>query len=108
MRPLSQSSTMAARADLRRSAGGPPAIHAGRAAYDPRGHALTSLASGAPARNVARSTIVRLEVGRAFSGGDTMPGVTAEDILVLPRVPDPDPAIAVSRPVVSVTTAPSG
>ena len=37
-----------------------------------------------------------------------MPAVTAEDILVLPRVPDPDPATAVSRPVVSVTTAPSG
>jgi redox-sensitive bicupin YhaK (pirin superfamily) len=37
-----------------------------------------------------------------------MPAVTVEDILVLPRVPDPDPAVAISRPVVSVTTAPSG
>jgi redox-sensitive bicupin YhaK (pirin superfamily) len=37
-----------------------------------------------------------------------MPAVTAADILVLPRVPDPDPAASVSRPVVSVTTAPSG
>jgi quercetin 2,3-dioxygenase len=37
-----------------------------------------------------------------------MPAVTAEDTLVLPRIPDPDPATTVSRPVVSVTTAPSG
>jgi len=37
-----------------------------------------------------------------------MPAVTAEDILVLPRVPEPDPATMASRPVVSVTTAPSG
>src|ERR1039457_3094542 len=37
-----------------------------------------------------------------------MPAVTAEDILVLPRVPDPDPATAVSRPVLSLTSAPSG
>jgi redox-sensitive bicupin YhaK (pirin superfamily) len=37
-----------------------------------------------------------------------MPAVIAEDILVLPRVPDPDPATTASRPVVSVTTAPSG
>src|SRR6202048_1871745 len=37
-----------------------------------------------------------------------MPAVTAADILVLPRVPDPDPAATSSRPVVSVTTAPSG
>jgi hypothetical protein len=33
--------------------------------------------------------------------------VTVEDILVLPRVPEPDAAIAAERPVVSVTTAPS-
>src|ERR1700738_702679 len=37
-----------------------------------------------------------------------MPAVTAADILVLPRVPDPDPAATSSRPVVSVTDAPSG
>jgi quercetin 2,3-dioxygenase len=37
-----------------------------------------------------------------------MPAVTVEDILVLPRVPEPDAAIAAERPVVSVTTAPSG
>jgi redox-sensitive bicupin YhaK (pirin superfamily) len=37
-----------------------------------------------------------------------MPAVTVEDILVLPRVPDPDPAAIADRHVVSVTTAPSG
>jgi redox-sensitive bicupin YhaK (pirin superfamily) len=37
-----------------------------------------------------------------------MPAVTVDDILVLPRVAEPDPAVAVSRPVMSVTTAPSG
>jgi redox-sensitive bicupin YhaK (pirin superfamily) len=37
-----------------------------------------------------------------------MPAVTADDILVLPRVPEPDPATAADRPVLSVTTAPSG
>jgi redox-sensitive bicupin YhaK (pirin superfamily) len=35
-----------------------------------------------------------------------MPAISA-DTMVLPRLPDPDPA-AVHRPVVSVTTAPSG
>jgi hypothetical protein len=35
-----------------------------------------------------------------------MPAISA-DTMVLPRIPDPDPA-AVARPVVSVTTAPSG
>src|SRR5436305_15058408 len=37
-----------------------------------------------------------------------MPAVTVDDILVLPRVPEPDPATAADRPVLSVTTAPSG
>ena len=37
-----------------------------------------------------------------------MPAVTVEDILVLPRVPEPDPTAAADRPVASVTTAPSG
>src|SRR5258707_6944848 len=37
-----------------------------------------------------------------------MPAVTVDDILVLPRVPEPDAATAAERPVVSVTTAPSG
>uniref|UniRef100_UPI00036D563A pirin family protein n=1 Tax=Nocardiopsis gilva TaxID=280236 RepID=UPI00036D563A len=36
-----------------------------------------------------------------------MPAVTVDDLLVLPRVPEPDPT-AISRPVTSVTTAPSG
>ena len=37
-----------------------------------------------------------------------MPAITVPDILVLPRVPEPDPAAAAERPVLSVTTAPSG
>jgi len=37
-----------------------------------------------------------------------MPAVTVDDILVLPRVPEPDLATATSRGVASVTTAPSG
>jgi len=37
-----------------------------------------------------------------------MPAVTVEDILLLPRISEPDPAAARERPVVSVTTAPSG
>jgi redox-sensitive bicupin YhaK (pirin superfamily) len=37
-----------------------------------------------------------------------MPAVTAPDILVLPRVPQPDPSASTERPVVSVTTAPQG
>jgi quercetin 2,3-dioxygenase len=37
-----------------------------------------------------------------------MPAVTVDDILLLPRISEPDPAAARERPVVSVTTAPSG
>jgi len=37
-----------------------------------------------------------------------MPAVTVEDITVLPRVKRPDPGLVVARPVVSLTTAPSG
>src|SRR5487761_1283144 len=37
-----------------------------------------------------------------------MPAVTVDDILVLPRVAEPDPATNADRPVLSVTTAPSG
>jgi quercetin 2,3-dioxygenase len=37
-----------------------------------------------------------------------MPAVTVPDILVLPRVQEPDPAVVADRPVLSVTTAPSG
>ena len=36
-----------------------------------------------------------------------MPAVTVDDILVLPRVAEPDPTVAADRPVASVTTAPS-
>lgn len=37
-----------------------------------------------------------------------MPAITVDDVLVLPRVADPDPATAVARPVRSLTTAPRG
>jgi len=37
-----------------------------------------------------------------------MPAITVDDVLVLPRVPDPDTATALERPVRSVTTAPKG
>jgi redox-sensitive bicupin YhaK (pirin superfamily) len=37
-----------------------------------------------------------------------MPAVTVSDITVLPRITQPDPAVAPERPVKSVTSAPSG
>src|SRR5213594_3618345 len=37
-----------------------------------------------------------------------MPAVTVENVLTLPRIPQPDPATTIERPVVSVTAAPSG
>jgi redox-sensitive bicupin YhaK (pirin superfamily) len=37
-----------------------------------------------------------------------MPAVTVDDILSLPRIPEPDATVAVERPVLGVTTAPSG
>jgi hypothetical protein len=37
-----------------------------------------------------------------------MPAITVDDITVLPRIPEPDPAVARQRPVRSVTDAPSG
>ncbi|MEQ1786357.1 MAG: pirin family protein [Acidimicrobiales bacterium] len=37
-----------------------------------------------------------------------MPAITVDDVLVLPRVPAPDPAVTTDRPVRSVTTAPRG
>jgi hypothetical protein len=37
-----------------------------------------------------------------------MPATTVDDVLALPRLTEPDPATAVDRPVVSVTSAPSG
>jgi redox-sensitive bicupin YhaK (pirin superfamily) len=44
----------------------------------------------------------------AQAEGEIMPAITVPDILVLPRVQEPDPAAAPERPVLSVTTAPSG
>jgi redox-sensitive bicupin YhaK (pirin superfamily) len=37
-----------------------------------------------------------------------MPAITVDDVLVLPRVAEPDPVTAVERPTVSVTRAPAG
>ena len=37
-----------------------------------------------------------------------MPAVTVKDLSALPRIPVPDPALAIERPVKTVTTAPSG
>jgi redox-sensitive bicupin YhaK (pirin superfamily) len=37
-----------------------------------------------------------------------MPAVTVDDVLTLPEVAEPDPAASTDRPVLSVTTAPSG
>jgi len=37
-----------------------------------------------------------------------MPAVTVDNILALPRIPAPDPAVPRGRPVTSVTTAPRG
>jgi redox-sensitive bicupin YhaK (pirin superfamily) len=37
-----------------------------------------------------------------------MPAITVDDILVLPRIPEPDAAVTTARPVRSITTAPSG
>jgi hypothetical protein len=39
---------------------------------------------------------------------DAMPATTVDDVLALPRLAEPDPAMVVDRPVVSVTSAPSG
>src|SRR5258708_823208 len=36
-----------------------------------------------------------------------MPAVTVDDILLLPRISEPDPAVAQDRPVLAVTTAPA-
>ena len=37
-----------------------------------------------------------------------MPAVTVDNILALPRIQTPDPSVSVDRPVISVTTAPTG
>jgi quercetin 2,3-dioxygenase len=37
-----------------------------------------------------------------------MPAITVPDITILPRIPEPDPALARQRPVRSITNAPSG
>jgi redox-sensitive bicupin YhaK (pirin superfamily) len=37
-----------------------------------------------------------------------MPAITVENILTLTRIPDPDPATTIDRPVLAITTAPRG
>ncbi|MGH9273540.1 MAG: pirin family protein, partial [Acidimicrobiales bacterium] len=37
-----------------------------------------------------------------------MPAITVDDVLVLPRVPEPDAATTTERQVTSLTTAPTG
>jgi len=37
-----------------------------------------------------------------------MPAVTVENILTLPRIPDPDRAVSIDRPLLAITTAPKG
>src|SRR5215218_4223320 len=37
-----------------------------------------------------------------------MPAITVDDLTVLPRIPEPDPAGSRPRPVRSITSAPSG
>ena len=37
-----------------------------------------------------------------------MPAVTVENILTLPRIPDPDRVVSIDRPVLAITTAPKG
>src|SRR5260370_40160711 len=37
-----------------------------------------------------------------------MTAVTVENILTLPRIPDPDPTTTIERPLLAITTAPKG
>jgi len=37
-----------------------------------------------------------------------VPAVTVENILTLPRIPDPDRAVSIDRPLLAITTAPKG
>jgi len=50
----------------------------------------------------------RTGVAERTSQEDPMPAVTVDNVLALPRVPGTDPALDRGRPVLSVTTAPSG
>jgi hypothetical protein len=47
-------------------------------------------------------------LGVSSPEGVTMPAISVQDVLVLPRIPEPDTAAAVDRPVRSITTAPRG
>ena len=37
-----------------------------------------------------------------------MPAITVDNILILPRITDVDPVVAIERPVLAITTAPKG
>jgi redox-sensitive bicupin YhaK (pirin superfamily) len=65
--------------------------------------AFNYCSGGRPAHNARRLT---RQTDSAEE--EVMPAVTAEDILVLPRITEPDQATAADRPVLSVTTAPAG
>jgi quercetin 2,3-dioxygenase len=56
---------------------------------------------------VARSTTLRRE-NTSVLGRDNMPAVTVDDVTTLPRIPAVDAFGVTQRPVLSVTTAPSG
>src|SRR5258708_35747438 len=71
-----------------------------------------------PPGNVARliNVVLRYRSRRDVPGSGTgppwwedrvMPAVTVDDILLLPRISEPDKAVAQDRPVLAVTTAPS-
>src|SRR5207253_9627586 len=68
----------------------------------PRSSSLLTLTQRAQRRGVRNSG-----PGNAVTPGG-MPAVTVDSILALPRIPDPDPASTVERPVLAITTAPKG
>src|SRR5665213_3187252 len=49
-----------------------------------------------------------VEIAPGIRRSATMPAVTVDDVLTLPRVGRPDPATSTARPVLGVTSAPGG
>src|SRR5215475_293173 len=60
-----------------------------------------------PARLQMAGRVPALDI-LAWWEDQVMPAVTAPDILLLPRITEPDKAVAQERPVLAITTAPSG